>query len=33
MATTTNFVNSSCLCMMDGIAYKKNCWIMLLMVG
>lgn len=23
MATTTNFVSPSCLCMLDGIAYKK----------
>lgn len=24
MSTTTHFVNPSCLCMMDGIAYKKQ---------
>jgi 2-iminobutanoate/2-iminopropanoate deaminase len=24
MTTTTQFVNSTCLCMLDGIAYKKN---------
>jgi 2-iminobutanoate/2-iminopropanoate deaminase len=24
MATTTEFVDSSCLCMLDGIAYKKG---------
>ena len=24
MATTTNFVDSTCLCMLDGIAYKKD---------
>jgi len=25
MTTTTDFVNSSCLCMIDGIAYRKAC--------
>lgn len=24
MSTTTNFVDSACLCMLDGIAYKKQ---------
>ncbi|WP_239614445.1 RidA family protein [Cohnella mopanensis] len=24
MTTTTDFVNPTCLCMLDGIAYKKN---------
>jgi 2-iminobutanoate/2-iminopropanoate deaminase len=24
MASTTDFVDSSCLCMLDGIAYKKG---------